>query len=115
MGNKQFFFSKHPPIWVSDNNNSAILGYPHKKARKKSFLIFQAWDFFLVIVHMLMNSKKAKKLPLQFVPMFTTFWLKCPGLDIYSSLVSLRAAIPPLNIPRFFIVQHFLMVHFLQR
>ena len=29
---------------------------------------------------MFMNSKKAKKLLLQFVPMFTTFWLKCPGL-----------------------------------
>ena len=29
---------------------------------------------------MLPNSKKAKKLLLQFVPMFTTFWLKCPGL-----------------------------------
>ena len=56
------------------------MGMKHKKARKKSFRIFLAWDYFLVIVHMLMNSKKARKLLLQFVPMFTTFWLKCPGL-----------------------------------
>ena len=65
---------------MSNNNNLTILGYPHKKARKKSFRIFLAWDFFLVIVDMLMNTKKAKKLLLQFVPMFPTFWLKCPGL-----------------------------------
>ena len=31
---------------------------------------------------MLMNSKKAKKLLLQFVPMFATFWLKCPGIVV---------------------------------
>ena len=73
--------SKHLKIWVSNNNNLAILGYPHKKARKKSFRVFLAWDFFFVIVHMLMNSKKAKKLLLQFVSMLATFWLKCPGLQ----------------------------------
>ena len=61
---------------MNDNHNLAILGYPHKKARKKILGIFLT----LVIVDMLINSKKAKKLLLQFVPMLTTFWLKCPGL-----------------------------------
>ena len=66
-------------IWLSDNHNSAFLGYPHKKAHKK-VSEFSGLGLFLVIVDMLMNSKKAKKLLLLFVPMFTTFWLKCPGL-----------------------------------
>ena len=40
------FFSKYLTIWVNDNHNLAILGYPHKKARKKSFGIFLTLDFF---------------------------------------------------------------------
>ena len=40
---------------------------------------FLAWDFFghdrYVNEH-----KKAKRLLLQFIPMFTTFWIKCTGL-----------------------------------
>ena len=57
MGNKQLLL-KHP-IWVSDNHNLAILGYPHKKAHKKRFRFFLACDFF-VIVDILLNSKKQK-------------------------------------------------------
>ena len=46
MGSERLFFTKYLTIWVSGNHNLAILGYPYKKALKKSFRIFLALDFF---------------------------------------------------------------------
>ena len=67
LGNKQLLFLKHPMIWLSD---LAIL--------VSEFYWIET--FFFIIVDMLINLKKSKKLLLQFFPMFAAFWLKCPGL-----------------------------------
>ena len=60
MGNKKLLFSRHSMIELNDNHNLAIFGYLHKKAYKKVSEFFLAWDCFLVIVDMLLNSKNQK-------------------------------------------------------